>query len=114
MRNVLFTGSAVLLSSLGLMAESRLHENFNGGTTKQVSRYSSQLVAQKGGASHFYTRGKVSFIAGKEGYALNLSEGKGRVEGRLRLGQKFYDANVSTVGFWIKATQDDFGVKEQR
>ena len=100
MRNVLLTGSAVLMSTLGLMADSTLHENFNGRTTKPVGRYSSQIVAQKGGASHFYTRGKVSFVAGKEGYALNLSEGKGRVEGRLRLGQNYYDANVCTVGFW--------------
>ncbi|EDM27082.1 hypothetical protein LNTAR_15472 [Lentisphaera araneosa HTCC2155] len=113
MRNLLFLGTAALMSASLIADDSTYHQNFNTAKTKQVSRYSSQVVAAEGEMSNFYTRGQVQFIAGKEGYALDLSEGKGRSEGRLRVGQKFYDANVATFGFWLKATEDSFGVKDK-
>ncbi|WDE95840.1 hypothetical protein PQO03_08940 [Lentisphaera profundi] len=112
MKHRLFLGALVLTSASSLLADdSSYHQNFNTAAVKQVSRYSSQVIAPEGEISSFYTKGVVSFIAGKEGYALNLSEGKGRTEGLLRVGQKFYNPNVSSVGFWLKATEDSFGIK---
>ncbi|MDD7983457.1 hypothetical protein PQO01_00625 [Lentisphaera marina] len=113
MRNTLFLGAVALMSSALLADDSTYHQNFNTAEVKQVSRYTSQIVPAAGEVSNFYTKGSVKFIAGKEGYALDLTEGKGRSEGRLRVGQKFYDTNVATVGFWLKATENDFGVKDK-
>jgi hypothetical protein len=113
MRKTLFLGAAALVSSTLLADDSSYHQNFNTAEVKQVSRYTSQVVASEGEQSNFYTKGSVKFIAGKEGYGLDLTEGKGRSEGRLRVGQRFYDTNVATVGFWLKATEDDFGIKDK-
>lgn len=104
--------STIFLASLATFAakettEKLVKEDFKlslNELTMKANGRNTREVFSAGKSTHCSVYGAAKVVEGKSGSAMNVTDGRGRVEMRLTAGD-YYNASVATVGFWIKVPE---------